>query len=101
MTSEKVQICASCGSEEPEGSGFCGSCGASARAGRSARRPTEVPAPEPAAESPPAGGATLTCASCGSEEPEGSVFCGSCGASLVPADCSPTKRRPCEPFDAC
>lgn len=96
MTSEKVLICASCGSEEPEGSGFCGSCGARLVPAE-APSPTEVPAPEPAAESPPAGGATLTCASCGSEEPEGSVFCGSCGASLVPADLQSDEAPPVEP----
>jgi hypothetical protein len=66
-------VCASCGSEEPEGSGFCGSCGARLV-------PAEAPSP---------GGTTLTCASCGSEEPEGSVFCGSCGASLAVDEATP------------
>lgn len=31
----------------------------------------------------------LTCANCGNEEPEGSRFCGSCGAPFVPADPQP------------
>jgi hypothetical protein len=31
----------------------------------------------------------LICASCGSEEPEGSGFCGSCGAPLTAADAQP------------
>ena len=47
---------------------------------------TEAEAPEPADESRSAGGATLICASCGSEEPEGSGFCGSCGAEFAPGD---------------
>jgi hypothetical protein len=31
----------------------------------------------------------LTCASCGNEEPEGTRFCGSCGAPFVPTDPQP------------
>ena len=64
--------CPSCGNEEPEGSRFCGSCGA----------------PFVATERSPADMATsgetmLTCPRCGNEEPEGSRFCGSCSAPLA------------------
>lgn len=65
-------ICPTCGSEEPDGSRFCGSCGA--------------PFADAAPQIAPAENAeetTSTCPSCGSEEPEGSRFCGSCGASLT------------------
>jgi hypothetical protein len=37
---------------------------------------------------------TLTCASCGNEEPEGSVFCGRCGAPFAPADQQPADTAP-------
>ena len=38
---------------------------------------------------------TVTCATCGNEEPEGSQFCGSCGAAFVPADSSqPIRHAP-------
>jgi double zinc ribbon protein len=60
--------CASCGSQEPAGSAFCGNCGA----------------PLAALETSTAA-ATLgvqTCANCGNEEPEGSEFCGNCGAAF-------------------
>ena len=67
--------CGTCGNEEPEGSQFCGSCGA-----------PFVPAdPHPAHAAPMEASATLICASCGNEEPEGSRFCGNCSAPL----CSP------------
>lgn len=72
-------ICASCGSEEQEGSAFCGNCGA----------PLAPPTAQPEADEPTrssTSASVLTCASCGSEEPESSSFCGNCGASLPPAD---------------
>ncbi len=62
-----MTICGSCGSREPEGARFCGSCGA----------------PIAAAEPPET--ETVTCASCGNEEPAGTRFCGVCGSSLAPA----------------
>jgi hypothetical protein len=64
--------CSSCGNEEPDGSRFCGSCGA-------LFAPVEPPVVDPA----PSSGAMLACASCGNEEPEGTRFCGGCGASFV------------------
>ena len=45
--------CSQCGHENPEGSQFCGGCGA-----------------------------PLRCPQCGRENPEGAQFCGGCGASL-------------------
>jgi Double zinc ribbon len=72
MTSGTMLVCTSCGYEEPDGSRFCGNCGA----------PFEPPAAEEIASSPP----TLTCASCGNEEPEGSHVCGNCGAPFEPAE---------------
>jgi Double zinc ribbon len=95
LASAKTLICASCGSEEPEGSGFCGSCGAPLEAAADAQPdhpesieaspPSEVMAPAPVAANRLASAKTLICASCGSEEPEGSGFCGSCGAPLAAA----------------
>jgi Double zinc ribbon len=77
---ETMVTCASCGNEEPEGSRFCGNCGA----------------PFAPAEQEPSGIATggermSTCASCGNEEPEGSRFCGNCGAPFSPVGQQPAE----------
>jgi hypothetical protein len=68
--------CATCGNEEPEGSRFCGSCGA----------PYATVDQQPAAAAATEAPRPLNCVSCGNEEPEGSQFCGSCGAPFEPAD---------------
>ena len=70
-----VATCGNCGSEEPEGSRFCGSCGA-----------PFVPADQPAAGTAVHGTVTLICPNCGNEEPEGARYCGSCSAPLSPVD---------------
>ena len=60
--------CVTCGSENSEGTQFCGSCG--------------VPL-ETRAES---AGSVSYCTACGTENPVGARFCGSCGAGMrVPA----------------
>ena len=64
--------CPSCGSEEPAGSRFCGSCGA-----------PFVPNDGAPADIAASAETTLTCPHCGNEEPEGSRFCGSCSAPLT------------------
>jgi len=70
--------CASCGNQEPDGSRFCGSCGASF-----AQPPDEGQAHTVAiAGSRP----TWTCANCGHDEPEGARFCGTCGAPFAHVD---------------
>jgi hypothetical protein len=75
--------CADCGNEEPEGSHYCGNCGASLT--------------QTAALGTPA---TLTCASCGNEEPEGSRFCGNCGAPFESAEqpLADTETSPHQPL---
>ena len=78
--------CATCGSEEPEGSRFCGSCAA----------------PFAAADPQPIGTATigedtLPCPTCGSEEPAGSRFCGSCGTPLAGSGPPPPPEEPARP----
>ncbi len=88
-------ICASCGSEEPEGSAFCGNCGTPlARAdpppddavSTPASTATDVVTRAPAAAGRATGETARTCGNCGSEEPEGSEFCGNCGTPLSPVD---------------
>jgi len=68
--------CATCGSGEPEGSRFCGSCGTQFE-------PADV------TQAVAANAPGLTCASCGNAEPTGSLFCGNCGTPFVPADPQP------------
>ena len=71
----KLVACPACGGEEPEGSSFCGNCGAPLAA---LDRRT-VPA-EPGKET------TLICPNCGNDEPGGSRFCGTCGVPFSPMD---------------
>src|SRR5262245_34929290 len=59
--------CASCGSENPEGTKFCGACGRSL---------------------------TNRCRDCGAENPPQFKFCGECGAALrVEGQPAPAKSR--------
>jgi hypothetical protein len=62
-----MAACPSCGTEEPAGARFCGTCGASLAAGEA---------------SGPAASPVTACPRCGSEEPVGAQFCGTCGASM-------------------
>ena len=75
-----MTTCGNCGNEEPEGSRFCGTCGAPLS-----------PAEQPVARTAGNVTTTLICPSCGNEEPEGARYCGSCSAPLSPAD------RPADP----
>ena len=63
--------CAACGGENPEGTGFCGHCGA--------RVPT-----------------SWACAACGGENPPSTKFCGHCGASAA-AGAGPAAMTPAPP----
>jgi len=55
--------CGKCGTENPDGQRFCGSCGAPLHAAQ--------------ASSP------ISCGQCGAQNPQGTTFCGNCGAPLL------------------
>ena len=100
-TAATTLTCSECGNEEPEGSGFCGRCGAPLAAdphvvGAAA---AEVMAPEPTAASESTAARAVTCAVCGNEEPEGSGFCGRCGAPLVAVAPPPAPAPPMEAIE--
>jgi class 3 adenylate cyclase/tetratricopeptide (TPR) repeat protein len=71
---EAGAVCRNCGAENPEGSRFCGSCGAA------------IAATEP-------------CPSCGAENPAGQPFCNSCGSHLATPDAPPARTEPPEELD--
>ena len=56
QTPREVILCPNCGSKNPVGNKFCGSCGVDTTAKK-----------------------TVTCSSCGAKVPEDDKFCGSCG----------------------
>lgn len=55
----ELVVCPSCGSKNPVGNKFCGSCG------------KEIAAKK-----------TVTCSNCGAQVPEGNKFCGNCGQPM-------------------
>jgi ribosomal protein L40E len=63
---QKLVLCPSCGSENPLGNKFCGSCGANM-------------APKK----------TLPCRNCGNQVPEGNKFCGNCGKPMITENTCP------------
>jgi hypothetical protein len=85
LSSPETLTCASCGSDEPAGSAFCGNCGAPFAAPEAEPTVTSTAAPTPGVQ---------TCASCGNEEPEGAEFCGNCGAALVAESWPEAKPEP-------
>ena len=60
QTPIEVVVCPHCGSRNPTGNKFCGSCG------------KEIAQKK-----------TVACANCGAHVPEGNKFCGSCGNSMT------------------
>lgn len=59
-STQKVMMCPSCGSENPFGNKFCGSCGADMSPKK-----------------------TVACRHCGHQVPEDNKFCGNCGKPMI------------------
>jgi len=66
QTPTEVILCPNCGSKNPVGNKFCGSCGADTTAKK-----------------------TVNCSSCGAKVAEDNKFCGSCGAAMKKENACP------------
>jgi serine/threonine-protein kinase len=101
MSAPAIVACTRCGSRFAAGAKFCGRCGntnfSSVTAGGTHVPPHPV-APPPSLNQPSlSGGVKQTrCTRCGMEQPEGTKFCGRCGASLGGSQINWTAPRPVE-----
>ena len=105
MSAPAIVACTRCGSRFAAGAKFCGRCGnttfeaVTATHGGQQPMPSHmVPPPPPSLNQPSLTGAVhkTRCTRCGMDQPEGTKFCGRCGASMGGSQIAWTAPRPVE-----